>query len=190
MRLNIEVNHDIDLKFPFEKFIIRMIDIVPKEDIIGLDKIIIKKEALKKYQKQNDTALSFYVHDKEKNTNQIEVFINNILNKTIPEYAFKFYPEIGGLLLSEIIYHEIGHHVHFYKRHGIKKKKYEKFAEKYSKAGYFNYLKSRKKKILRSFTWAMRNFLLWSKKDREMFKLSKQELIDWLEDNMDGIKYP
>ncbi|MCK5165183.1 MAG: hypothetical protein KAQ72_15765 [Desulfobacula sp.] len=94
--------------------------------------------------------------------------MNNIVDVSIPKYAFEINFEIGGLLLSEIIFHEIGHHVHFNKRHGVKKTKYEKFAKQYSKAGYGLYLKSRASKILSSYKWASRNVFIFNKEERRL----------------------
>ncbi|MFH2059054.1 MAG: hypothetical protein ABIJ59_09140 [Pseudomonadota bacterium] len=190
MKINIEVNNDVILKFPFENFMNRMIAIVPATDIVGLDKIVIKNEVSKEYQKQNDIVEAFYYQDNEKKKNHIEVFIKNILNRSIPEYAFNIYPEIGGLLLSEIIYHEIGHHVHFNRRHGVKKKKYEKFAKKYSTAGYYLYFKTRAPKILSNYKWASWNFFLFNKKERQLFKQAKDELITWVSKTQNDIVFP
>jgi len=98
--------------------------------------------------------------------------------------------EIVGLFLSEIICHEIGHHAHRFKRHAFKRDEKEKFADRYAKAGYFNYLKLRKKQILGSYKKASLNIFLYDKKARQTFSTSRQELIDWLDNNPNGIKFP
>ncbi len=98
--------------------------------------------------------------------------------------------EISGLLLSEILCHEIGHHVRDFKRHSIKKKLQENYADKYARAGYYQYLKSRKRNILSDYKIASLNIFQFNKEDRNQFKKSRNELIEWLENNNGGIPFP
>ncbi len=95
--------------------------------------------------------------------------------------TFELYPEIAALFLSEVIAHEIGHHVHTFRRTGIAKRFLEKFANKYAIAGYNNYLISRQSKILSSYKWASWNLFMFNKEDRRLFSSARYEIINWIE---------
>ncbi len=188
--MKIEVDDQIISHFPFKKFIDHMVLVVPANDLKGLQKIIIRKEAPKKKYKMKGTLLANYFYDINPVARSIEVYFDNIIGRIIPYYAFEIHFEIGALLLSPIIFHEIGHHVHFNKRHGIKKKKYEKFAEKYEAAGYGLYFRSRFSKILSSYKWASWNFYLFNKKERSRLKEARNELVKAYLNNVKKIEFP
>ena len=188
--LLIDVRSDVKIRFPFEKYIDSMVCLVPHGDIVGLEKIVIENEAHTVSDQITTNTEAFYLRDRNFNRGQVILVLGNIVGTSIPLYAFESYPEIGGLLLSEIVFHEIGHHVHFSKRHGVKKQKYEKFAETYAKAGYFNYLSSRSSKILSSYRWASFNILAFNKKERHLFADARKELINCLARQEGTIKFP
>ena len=174
-KIAFKVNSNVKTKFKFHYYLNHIVGLVPTNDISGIEEITIHDEAQIQSKLINNNTQAFYYHDN--NTRRIEIILRNIIDVSIPLYAFEKYPEIGGLLLSEIVFHEIGHHVHYLKRHGIKKKNYEKFADKYARVGYMKYFLSRSSKILSSYRWASMNFFLFNKEERILFSNSRQELI-------------
>ncbi len=176
------------IEFPFEKYCILIFSVSPKSDLIGISEVrFIDKFS---HPKSDKVSLACYLQGTNGKSAAIEVNIPNISKSKITKYYFERHPEIAALWLSEILFHEMGHHVHHFKRHGIKKKLQEHFSDKYAEAGYFQYFQSRKEKILLSYKLGSYNFLEWSKEDRNKFKANRQELIDWLEANKGGIPFP
>ncbi len=165
-----------------------MLAIAPNNDLVGIHEIRFVEKFT--HPKSNHESLAHYLRGTNGKSAVINFHMPNILEHAIDQYYFEVHPEIAALLLSEILFHEIGHPVHYFKKHGIKKKKMEKFADKYAKAGYFNYLKSRKRKILNSYKLASFNFIDWNKEQRASFEANRQELIDWLKENSEGIGFP
>jgi hypothetical protein len=187
-KVSIKTIDGVEIKFNFCLYLNHMIGLVPLSDISFLKKIAIQKKAHKKSKLINENTQAFYYQDNS--YGYIEIILENIIDVSIPLYAFEKYPEIGGLLLSEIVFHEIGHHVHYLKRHGIKKKDYETFADKYAEVGYKKYLLSRASKILSSYRRASFNFFLFNKKERKLFSTSRQELTTYLSHINNEIDFP
>ena len=184
----IQFNSTINLDFPFEKYCNLIIAVIPKEDIVGITEIrFVESFSHKKSQKN---ALAYYIPGQKGGKAAIEINITNLSKQQIPLYLYNFYPEIAALLLSEYIGHELGHHIHTFKRHGIKKYSREKFSDQYAKAVYFHYLKSRTSQILASYRRASWNILRFDKKARKTFSLGHKELIEWLEENKAEISFP
>lgn len=97
---------------------------------------------------------------------------------------------MAALLLSQAVFHEIGHHVHTYKRHGVNKKSREDFAEKYTRACYYRYLTARKEKILAEYKRGAWNFLEMDKEGRNKAQSSRKEIRTWLKDTAGGVPFP
>ncbi len=186
-QIKILFNNKKHKDFPFKKIIEHMLSISKREDILGLDMITIS-DSVPDTIKSKEILQSCYYTDCDQGC--IALFLENILNRSIPDYAFDFYHEIAGLLLSKFIFHEIGHHVHYAKRHGIKKHDFEFFADKYAKAGYCKYFLSRSSKILSSYRWASINFIMFSRKERKIISNSRQELISNLLQGEKEIIFP
>lgn len=177
------------IDFDFKKYIDLILKVAPIHDITGIQRITFKDNF--SHPKSDPESLACYLRGGNGSTSTIEVNIKNILKiNKIPEYLFQRHPEIAALRLSEIIFHEIGHHAHHFKRHGIKNKQHEDFAGRYGEAGYCNYLISRKKKIISSYKWGARNILDYDKMDRQLFKNSLDEILEWLKINPNGINFP
>lgn len=176
------------IQFPFEKYCDLFLSIIPPFDLIGIEEIRFVDIFFSP--KSNSKALAHYVKGLNGKKAIIEINTTNLLKLNISELYYEIYPEIAALNLSGIVFHEIGHHVHQFRRHGVQKSRIERFADDYSKAGYFNYLKSRQKKILKSFTWGSLDFLHWGKKERKEFKKSKKELLSWLGEIKEGMPFP
>ena len=181
--VKIEIMDEVKLKFPFIKFISHMVSLIPFNDIIGLNKIIIQNDFQIKSFKDNNLLQAYYFRKNNVNKGYIKIALNNIINHSIPNYAFELYSEIGGLLLSEIVFHEIGHHVHFNKRHGFTKDRYEIFANKYAKTGFLAYLHSRSSKILSSYKLAAQNVFYFKNTERLLLLNARQELVEYLSNN-------
>lgn len=165
-----------------------ILKVCPEQDLLGIDEIIFTTKF--SHPKSDPKALACYLEVGSKQRSTIEVNTENLAKENIPNYLWNFNKEIAGLFLSEIIFHEIGHHVHRFKRHGIKQNQKETFASRYAEAGYHNYLESRKNKILWSYTLASLNFIAHDKDGRRMFKENKRELIEWLEKHESGLPFP
>ena len=175
-------------KFPFEKYCNQIIACIPDKDLVGI-KLIRFVDHFSHPESDKNNAANYYQGRNGKDA-FIEIHIPNVVDKQIPDYLFETNPEIAGLLISEIIGHEIGHHVHQFKRHKVRKQQFESFAGHYAKATYFNYLKSRSSKILSSYRWASLNAFIFRKKDRQSFAKNRQDLINWLDDNKQGLSFP
>ena len=142
-------------EFDFKKFAEYILKVVPIHDVAGIQKIAFKDNF--SHPKSDPNSLACYLKGGNGTTSYIEVNVKNIIKEKIPTFIFKRHPEIAALWLAEIIFHEIGHHAHNFKRHGIEFKKHENFAGQYAKAGYYRYLISRKDRILASYKWGARN---------------------------------
>jgi len=174
--------------FDFERYCGLIVKSIPQTDIVGVN--YLKFVSAFSNELSNPKSPACYLTNPGGVGSAIEVHVDNLAQASIPEYLLNKHPEIAALFLSEIIGHEVGHHVHYCKRHGLKKKEEEVFAAKYAKAVYFNYLQSRRKQILAAYTRASKSFLNFDKVGRKQFASSKQELIYWLDANKDGIPFP
>lgn len=177
------------IDFDFIKYVNLILKVAPIHDITGIQQITFKDNF--SHPKSDPEGLACYLRGGNGSTSTIEVNIKNILKfNKISEYLFERHPEIASLWLSEIIFHEIGHHAHHFKRHGIKSKQHEDFAARYGEAGYCNYLIFRKKQIISSYKWGARNILEHDKKNRQSFKNSLNEILEWLKNNPRGFNFP
>jgi hypothetical protein len=177
------------IEFAFDKYVKYMLKVASINDFSGIQEIKFKDTF--SHPKSDPDSLACYLRGGNGNTSTIEVNVKNILKENkISEYIFNRHPEIAALWLSDIVFHEIGHHAHHFKRHGIKHKCFESFAGKYAQAGYYNYLISRKERIISSYKWGAKNILELNKDGRETFKHNLKEILSWLEENKKGINYP
>jgi hypothetical protein len=177
-----------EIPFPFDEYCRLIISVLPKADTFGIDEI--RFVNIFSHRKSDKASVACYLERENGKQSNIEINTVNLIKDKIPAYLFKRHQEIAALFLSEIIAHEVGHHAHRFKRHGVKKNKAEKFAEMYARAGYYSYLSDRKRKILSAYKMASCNILLYDKKDRQLFSESRRELVDWIENNPNGIKFP
>lgn len=174
MSLKIEKNEKINLKFNFEKYITLILSLVPRENLVGLSRIRILDNV-----EIGDDFKARYIPTPNGKQCEIEINLSSLNKENIPKYLFNKYPEIAGLLLSEYIFHEIGHHIHSFKKHGVKKQNQETFANEYAKKGYYAYIDRRKRKILISYFLASIDIFLFNKQERKMFADSRSEIITW-----------
>ncbi len=179
---------NIELNFPFDKYCNLMFAVPPGEDITGIREI----RFLDAYShpKSDHDAFGRYLQGDNGRNAVIEINIPNILKGKINEFNFTKYPEVAALLLSQVVFHEIGHHVHRFKRPGVKRGKREDFAAKYTTACYYRYLSSRKAKILAEYRRGSLNVLDMDKEGRDKARQSRDEIIGWLETYKEGVPFP
>ena len=185
----VKIQTELSSRFSFKTYCEYILSVFPKKDFNDLAEIRIV-DVYAKFNKKHESALACYYFEKEDKFAVIEVNITNLIGQKIPIYLFEGYPEIASLLLTSTIGHELGHHVHIYRRNGVKQKEREKFADNYAKAGYFHYLKLREAKILKSYWLASKNIIEFDSETRESFKQAREELISWVEKHPDGIPFP
>jgi hypothetical protein len=114
--------------FNLEKKINRLIDIIPKDHIIGLEKIVIVDE-IKNKKVRNAAGIYKKKHGLE--PAYIEISVEAVYKK-MPKILF-YLPFIAKFTLADVLYHEIGHHYHYKYKHGVNKRRKESFAENYRK---------------------------------------------------------
>lgn len=169
-RLNCVVEEDYKSLLNFREVTNNVLDVLPQKDLIGIEEVI--------YGKCKDKVVGGKcIYSQNGRKSKIKICVNNLfLYKYIDEYLgiteflCLLNREIAALILSSYISHEVGHHVHRFHRHNIKKKGYENFAKLYSKAGSYRYYKSRQKKITRSFKKARYLYIIHSREEREYYK--------------------
>lgn len=140
INVKIEIEKDVKSKIPFnfENSIKKLIKIIPYEHIMNLKEIKVIWICQNKKQGQ---AHGLYYGDREGSPAPIIILcVGNIL-KGVPKIVYYLMPWVPELLLSDTLYHEIGHH---YQRvsHGYKKEEWEKHAEQYSKMMQKEFLKT------------------------------------------------
>jgi hypothetical protein len=178
----------VRLGFDFQKYIKLILSNLPSNDLIGIRdiRIVEKFSNPKKY----EDTVACYSAGKNPRAGAIEIHLPKFMEYDCPRCIFQFHREIAAYRLSFTLCHEVGHHVHHVWRHGVKKPKEERFANKYSVAGGFAYLQSRSSKILSAFKWAGRNFLVHNRQERRAWRKERQDIIDWRKKNREGIRFP
>jgi hypothetical protein len=179
---------NIKLNFPFDKYCKLIFAVPPTKDLIGIREIRFVETY--SHPKTDQDALGCYLQGNNGRNAVIEIHIPNILKGKIHEFNFKNYPEVAALILSQVLFHQIGHHVHKFKRHGVKKEKREIFTAKYIAASYYRYLLSRKAKILAEYRRASRNIHEIDEEGRYSALTSQSEIIGWLEEHREGVEFP
>lgn len=126
MSIRIENHCETRLPFDVDATIHKLITVVPREHLVGLDIIILVDQVTHKRGK-NAAGIYQQKHGHEPATIQIGL---KTIYRGLPR-IFPFLPFVNKFLLARTLYHEIGHH---YQRlvHGVKKKDAEQFAENYS----------------------------------------------------------
>ena len=179
---------DTKFRFPFEKYVKRILSVMPPNDLVGISEIRFVDSF--SHPKSDKESLASYFQGENGKNAYIELHLGNIVKSHTPDYLLDLHFEIAALYLSEIIAHEIGHHAHTFRRHGVRKKKHEKFADDYAKAGYYHYLNSRFDKILSSYKWGSYIYFFYEKKVRKGFAKGRKDIIEWLKTNKNGIPFP
>jgi hypothetical protein len=114
--------------FNVDNKIRQILSVVPKEHLIGIEKIIVVDEI--KTKKGKTEAAATYNRKDGRELASIEISIDAVYHG-MPKTFFML-PFIAKFSLASALYHEIGHHYHYSYKHGINKQNKEAFAEKYS----------------------------------------------------------
>ncbi len=178
---------NIKLNFPFDKYCKLIFAAVPAEDLKGIREIRFVDSYA--HPRTGKDVFGCYLPGDDGRNAVIEIHIPNILKGKIHEFNFINYQEVAALLLSQVIFHQIGRHVHKFKRQGVKKEKSEIFASKYTAACYYRYLSSRKDKILAEYGRASNNIQMDEEARYSALK-SQDEILAWLEANREGVPFP
>jgi len=120
-RLQFDIRHSIDSIFRH----------IPKEDILGLDHILVTALPLKK-KGHNHNALGAYFKRQGNRQAHIELYAKNLFGHLKSAESFRQMLPIQEFGLAQTIYHEVGHHVREIRTHGLKKNRSENFAESYT----------------------------------------------------------
>ena len=186
MKINPPENDNF--RFPYKKYCNYILNVFPQNDILGIADISFV--SVFSHSKTDKDALAIYKRAESYKDACVEINMPNILKVNLNELLFTLHHELAALYLSELIAHEIGHHVHYYKRHGIKKRNQEVFADRYAEAGLYNYLRSRLNKILRSCTIGSHMYFIYDKNERDSFIERKKSILAFLSDNNGGVDFP
>jgi hypothetical protein len=110
----------------FERIVVELLKVVPKEHLIDLESIsIIDKFTLKK----DKGAWGIYKQKYGLEQARIEIAVEYLYNFKKP-YMLRYFPLPGKIYLALVLYHEIGHHYRHF-THGVSEKDNEKFADQY-----------------------------------------------------------
>ena len=111
------------------KYIRRLVNVIPGEHLIGLEKIIITDDNRDARFKGRVAGLYQPKHQNEK---PYIVISYSTLFSDIPA-IIRSLPFFFKLTLGSTLFHEIGHHYHHQLKHGITKSNREEFAREYRK---------------------------------------------------------
>ncbi len=179
---------NVKLNFPFDKYCKLIFAVPPTKDLVGIREIRFVDRYV--HPRTDKDAFGCYLPGQDGRNTVIEIHIPNILKGKIHEFTFTNYPEVAALLLSQVIFQEIGYHVHKFRRQGVKKEKKEIFAAQYTAACYYRYLTSRKAKILTEYERGSRNNRQMDEEGRYSASNSLYEIMLWLEANREGVPFP
>ena len=126
-RIENRLEHKI-LLFDIEKQIGKLLKVIPKEHLLGLDCIVIVDEIRGKFGKR---PAGTYRRKQGREPAYIEISARHTFGD-LPKVLFMI-PLIPKLLLAGTLFHEIGHHYQYTFKSRIGKKGWEPFAEKYRK---------------------------------------------------------
>jgi len=134
------------LGFNVSKRLKKLIHVIPKKHLFGLEKIIIVDQ-IKEKKKRGVGGI--YRRKSKEHPCSIELALGTIY-KGMPKILFLL-PFVSDFILANVLYHEIGHHFQKAFSHGIGKNKQEYFAEIY-----------RKEMVKKRFRWWIPFFIPFS----------------------------
>ena len=128
--MRIEVENDLKnhFKFDFETNIKDILRKLPKDHLVGLDRIEVRYAAADKYAR--DTYALYYGRDTGVKFPKIVLCVGNIF-EDLPKILLRQIPLLPKLLLAKNIFHELAHHCQT-RQHGISKEEQEKQARAYA----------------------------------------------------------
>ena len=116
--------------FDIEGALDRIIEFIPKLDLVGLGYIYITDKPIN-WKKRLNEAFGSYFQKHNNAAAYIEIYIEKLFSHIKSVDSFKLMIPIQNIGLAQTLFHEVGHHVEKTRSHGIKKNKREKFADNY-----------------------------------------------------------
>ncbi len=114
--------------FDVEKYIKKLLMIVPKGDLIGIERIVLIDEFKIKKRDCIVSAGQYFLLGNGKG--EIVIAVRTFF-ESMPKIV-RYLPGVKKFLFVGILFHEIGHHNRYNFTHGINKSRNEDFAEWYS----------------------------------------------------------
>jgi len=115
-----------DLRSSIEK----ILQFVPGADLVGLSQLIITDLPVGRI--KNRKIGGSYHPKHEEIPAYIEIYLKYIYAHLKTSDSFEMVRPIQEVVLTQVVFHEIGHHVRRIRSHGIKASENEGFAEKYA----------------------------------------------------------
>jgi len=127
--MNITVDNRTKTKvlgFLIKRKVTKLLRCIPKEHLIGLNRVVIVNEIATK---KGEQIGGIYKRKDDDQPCLIELSMS-VIFKGMPRILY-FLPFIPDFTLADVLYHEIGHHYRERLTHGISKQRGEIFAENY-----------------------------------------------------------
>lgn len=106
----------------------RLLSVVDDRDLLDLEEIDIRDELTQR----SKGACAAYLASPDGPRGRIEISVPDVF-AGLPRF-FLLIPGSRRFVFAHALFHEIGHHVHHRRQHGINKRKVEQFAERYADA--------------------------------------------------------
>jgi hypothetical protein len=120
------------LNFDVEKYLVKIIEYIPKTDLIGLEHIYIT-DLPHQWKKHLDTAAGAYFQKHKSTSAYIEIYLSRMFSHIKSAESMNRMIPIQNVGLARTVFHEVGHHIEKTRSHRIKKNKSENFADNYAK---------------------------------------------------------
>lgn len=118
------------LQINIEESLKRIIQFIPKSDLIGLGCIYVSDEP-GQWKEHLADALGAYFQKFNNIPAYIEIYLSRLFSHIRNAESLRLIIPIQDIGIAHTIFHEVGHHVEKSKKHGIKKSDRERFAENY-----------------------------------------------------------
>lgn len=130
MHIKIEISSESKIRYSinFEKAIKRLLNVIPKDHLNKLNKVIVMNTSP---EKKFSNAEGLYYSSNNGKPAHIILIANNMF-KGFPNWFLRTFPYFTNYFIADVLFHEVGHH---YQQltHGIKRRIKENHAEVYSK---------------------------------------------------------
>jgi hypothetical protein len=127
----------------------RILEHVPRGDLVGLQKIIINGTPSGREVSKNSMAAYFPLAGRQMAF--IEIYMQNLFRHVAGSHSFAEMVSIQEFGLAMALFHEIGHHVRWSRAHGVKKKDSEEFAKAHAQVLINKYARKNAASIDRCF---------------------------------------
>jgi len=120
------------LDLDIETVIAKILEYIPKMDLIGLDHIAIH-DLPEQWKKHLAEARASYYEKQAVNSAYIELYLKRMFKHIKSVDSLKLMFPIQCVGIAQTVFHEVGHHVERTRSHGIKKREKEEYADSYAK---------------------------------------------------------